>query len=106
MATQHVVDQPGADGWGRRRPTTSTPQSGTGAAWTGIVVALLVLTALIVFMLQNTQPVEVTFFALEATVPLMLALLIAAVGAGLVTLLLGRMRTGQLRRRRVRERRR
>lgn len=45
--------------------------------WVRIFIAALLLAALIVFMLQNTRPVLVTFLTMEGTVPLAIALLIA-----------------------------
>lgn len=71
----------------------------TGAAWMGVVVGALVLVLLIVFMLQNTVPVEVAFFGLRGTAPLAVTLLIAGVGFAVVTVLVGSLRLGQLRRR-------
>jgi uncharacterized integral membrane protein len=68
-------------------------------AWVGIAVAVAVLVLLIVFMLQNTAPVEVAFFGLRGTAPLSATLLIAGVGFALVTLIVGSLRIGQLRRR-------
>lgn len=70
----------------------------TGAAWVGIVVGAAVLVLLIVFMLQNTVPVEVAFFGLRGTAPLALTLLIAGVGFAVVTLVVGSLRIRQLRR--------
>ena len=88
-------------------PELSTPEpprapvrrTRTGAAWVGIVVGAAVLVLLIVFMLQNTVPVEVAFLGLTGTAPLALALLIAGVGFAVVTLIVGSLRIGQLRRR-------
>lgn len=74
-------------------------RSRAGAAWVGIAVAVAVLVLLIVFMLQNTEPVEVAFFGLRGTAPLSATLLIAGVGFALVTLIVGSLRIGQLRRR-------
>ncbi|ACZ29196.1 hypothetical protein Xcel_0157 [Xylanimonas cellulosilytica DSM 15894] len=76
------------------------PRSRAGALWVGICVAALVLVALIVFMLQNTEPVLVSFLGMEGTVPLAIALLIAGVGVGIVALVIGTVRITQLRRRR------
>ena len=70
-----------------------------GAAWVGIVVGAAVLVLLIVFMLQNTVPVEVAFFGLRGSAPLAVTLLIAGVGFAVVTLIVGSLRMGQLRRR-------
>jgi len=65
---------------------------------------VLVLIVLIVFMLQNTAPVEVHFFGMTGSAPLALTLLIAGVGVGVVTLIVGSVRIGQLRHRIRRDR--
>jgi uncharacterized integral membrane protein len=54
--------------------------------------------ALIVFMVQNTHTVQVTFLGLTGSTSLALMLLIAAVGGILLTLVLGSARILQLRR--------
>jgi uncharacterized integral membrane protein len=71
----------------------------TSAAWFGISVGVLLLIALIVFMLQNTGPVAVSFLGMTGTAPLALALLIAGVAVGVVVLVFASLRIGQLRRR-------
>lgn len=75
------------------------PVTRTSAAWLAICTAALILVVLIVFMLQNTGSVEVTFLGLTGSVPLALALLIAAVGAAILTMIVGVARMTQLRRR-------
>ena len=70
-----------------------------GATWVGLVVAAVVLVLLVVFMLQNTEPVEVTFFGLRGSAPLALTLLIAGLGVGLIALVVGSVRITQLRHR-------
>jgi uncharacterized integral membrane protein len=59
--------------------------------------ALLLLALLIVFMLQNSAKVEIHFFGLTGTIPLGMALLIAAVGGGVVVASAGIARVAQLR---------
>lgn len=85
------------------RPTETRPReasrSRAGAVWVGICVAALVLVALIVFMLQNTELVLVSFLGMQGTVPLAVALLIAGVGVGIIALIIGTVRITQLRRR-------
>jgi putative membrane protein len=71
----------------------------TSMAWTSLCVAALTLVILIIFMLQNTRSVEVSFLWMEGAVPLALALLIAAVGAAILTMVVGVARITQLRRR-------
>ena len=75
------------------------PRSRTGATWVGLCIAALVLVALIVFMLQNTQLVLISFLGWQGSVPLALALLIAGIGVGIVALVVGTLRIHQLRRR-------
>jgi uncharacterized integral membrane protein len=67
------------------------------AAWVATAAALLLLILLIVFMLQNTGRVEVHFLGLAGSLPLGMALLIAAVGAGVVVAIAGVARVTQLR---------
>jgi uncharacterized integral membrane protein len=79
-------------------PRTKVPHTRTGAAWFGICVAALLFVVLIVFMLQNTLSVEVSFLWMHGDLPLALALLIAAVGAAILTMVVGAARITQLRR--------
>jgi lipopolysaccharide assembly protein A len=74
------------------------PRTRAGAAWVGICAAVLALVALIVFMMQNTGSVEVTFLWMHGNLPLALALLIAGVGVTMLTLIVGTARIAQLRR--------
>ena len=74
------------------------PRTRTSAAWVGICVAALLFVVLIIFMLQNTGSVEVTFLGLHGNLPLAMALLIAAVGAAILTMVVGAARITQLRR--------
>ena len=89
---QDLVGPPAQSSSGR------VPRTRTGAAWFGIGAAALVLVVLIVFMLQNTRSVEVTFLWMHGNVPLALALLIAGVGVAVLAMAVGEARIGQLRR--------
>jgi uncharacterized integral membrane protein len=60
-------------------------------------IALLLLILLIVFILQNSTKVEVQFLGMSATIALGMALLIAAVGGGVVVAIAGVARVTQLR---------
>jgi uncharacterized integral membrane protein len=55
------------------------------------------LILLIVFVLQNSTKVEVHFLGLSGTIPLGMALLIAAVGGGVLVAIAGVARVTQLR---------
>jgi uncharacterized integral membrane protein len=74
------------------------PRTRTGAAWFGICAAAVAFVVLIVFMLQNTRSVEVTFLWMHGSLPLALALLIASVGAAILAITVGAARITQLRR--------
>ena len=67
------------------------------AAWVATAAALLLLVMLIVFILQNTARVEVHYLGLAGSLPLGMALLIAAVGGGVVVAIAGIARVTQLR---------
>ena len=83
---------------GATSPATRVPRTRTGAAWFGVCTAALLLVILIVFMLQNTRSVEVTFLWMHGTLPLALALLIAGVGVAVAAMIIGTARITQLRR--------
>jgi uncharacterized integral membrane protein len=89
---QGLVDAPPA-----AAVTSRVPRTRAGATWFGICVAALLFVVLIVFMLQNTRSVEVSFLGMHGNLPLAMALLIAAVGAALLTMAVGAARITQLR---------
>jgi uncharacterized integral membrane protein len=60
--------------------------------------ALLLLVMLIVFILQNTMRVEVHYIGFAGSLPLGMAMLIAAVGGGVLVAISGVARITQLRR--------
>ncbi|WP_263118608.1 lipopolysaccharide assembly protein LapA domain-containing protein [Cellulomonas sp. RIT-PI-Y] len=94
-----VASPGGSAGTGRQDRLDRPARTRTGSAWVGICVGALVLVALVVFMLQNTEPVDVTFLGMTGTAPLALVLLVAGLGVGVVALVVGALRIGQLRRR-------
>lgn len=88
-------------------PTRSAPRfTRASAAWLATGVALLLLILLIIFILQNSTKVELHFLGMSGSVPLGMALLIAAVGGGVVVAIVGVARVTQLRMtaRRIRQR--
>lgn len=78
--------------------------SRTSGTWIAVIVLSLLLLLLAVFILQNTQRVEVAFFGWTGQAPLAATLLIAAAGGALVVASAGALRILQLRRRVKRER--
>jgi uncharacterized integral membrane protein len=79
-------------------PPVRVRHTRTGAAWVALAVAALIAVLLIVFLAQNTRSTEISFLWMTASTPLAVALLIAAVGSALLTLVLGTARIAQLRR--------
>jgi uncharacterized integral membrane protein len=71
----------------------------------GIVLAILVVIATLIFILQNNRDVQIDWLGFHARLSLAIALLIAAVGGALVPILAGGARIIQLRvaRRRARK---
>jgi uncharacterized integral membrane protein len=86
----------------RAETETSTPgrvpRTRVGMAWVTAGTAAVLTIALIIFLAQNTRSTEVRFLWMSASTPLAVALLIAAVGSVLLTLILGTARIAQLRR--------
>ena len=86
-------------------PRTETPAPApeprqvtrAGMVWVAVASALVVLILLIAFILQNQEYVQVKFFGLEGSVPLGIALFIAAVGGGVLVAIAGAARIIQLR---------
>jgi putative membrane protein len=95
------ADQPTPRSVPADMPTSATtsrvPRTRIGAAWFGICAAALTGVVLIVFMLQNTGSVKVSFLWMEGSLPLALALLIAGVGVGILAMVAGTARMTQLR---------
>ena len=64
-----------------------------------LVAAAFLAVLLIIFLVQNTRSTEISFLWMTTSTPLAVALLIAAVGSVLLTVILGTARITQLRRR-------
>jgi uncharacterized integral membrane protein len=64
----------------------------------GLIAGLGALILLVVFIVQNTHAVHITFFGAHASVSLAAALLVAAVAGALVMAVAGTARITQLRR--------
>ncbi len=104
MATERPPSPPSDEGPGQEPSSgNGSPREGAprltraSAVWVATGAALLLLIMLIVFMLQNSAKVEVHFLSLTGTIPLGLALLIAAVAGGVLVAVAGAARVTQLR---------
>ena len=90
---------PGAAAPGSGTPSTApVRRSRSGGLWVGLILSALVLLLLLVFILQNSEPVLISFFALEGVLPTGVALLLAAIAGILLVAIPGSLRILQLRR--------
>jgi uncharacterized integral membrane protein len=107
-ATQPTMRPAVADG-----PTVPTPtgqpgppsgqgervaHSRTGVLWTGLILSAIVLLVLLIFILQNSAPVQINFLGASGTLPTGVALLLAAIAGLLLVAIPGGLRILQLRR--------
>lgn len=101
-ATQNRPDPQGSEtmtSGPRSRPSGRgrAPRSRIGGAWVALIAAAVVLLFLLIFVLQNGQRVEVSFLGANGTLPMGVALLLAAVFGVLLVALPGTARIIQLR---------
>jgi uncharacterized integral membrane protein len=68
------------------------------ALWMSLIAGFLILIVLLVFIAQNTESTAFAFFGWRWTLPLGVAILLAAVCGGLLTVFVGAARIFQLRR--------
>jgi uncharacterized integral membrane protein len=69
-----------------------------GALWTALIAGFLILILLLIFIAQNTASTPFQFLGWHWTLPLGVAILLAAVVGGLITVAVGTARILQLRR--------
>ncbi|MBT1001379.1 DUF1049 domain-containing protein [Paenarthrobacter sp. DKR-5] len=110
-AQGRATPAPGTDTAGRpgtAAGTQTAPRSEVtraGVVWVSVAVALVLLVGLIVFILQNQDVALVHFLGFEGSVPVGMALFIAAVAGGVLVGIAGAVRITQLRLRDRRQRR-
>lgn len=73
-------------------------RSRTGGLWTGLVFSAVVLIFLLVFILQNLEPVRIAFLGFGGSLPIGVALLLAAIAGLLLVAVPAGVRMVQLRR--------
>ena len=86
-------------------PTAQTPEPGpavrrsrSGGLWTGLILSAIVLVFLLVFILQNQIAVTIKFLGFAGSVPVGVALLLAAIAGLLLVAIPGGVRMVLLRR--------
>lgn len=76
-----------------------TGRTRISAAWVGVMAGAVVLVLLLVFILQNTRSVKVSYLGLAGSMPLGIALLLAAIAGLLLAGGIASLRIWQLRHR-------
>jgi uncharacterized integral membrane protein len=79
-------------------PESAVKFTRAASLWTSLTAGFLILLVLLIFVVQNIDPAKITFLGWTGSLPLGVALLLAAVGGGLITVLVGTARIYQLRR--------
>lgn len=72
--------------------------SRSSALYIGLVVAAILAIVVLIFIIQNSDPVTIQFFGLEGSLPTGVAILLAAVVGILIVAIPGSVRILQLRR--------
>jgi uncharacterized integral membrane protein len=108
--TQAQADDSSGESRPAERPSpppapSAPPRTRTSAAFKSLVAAAIVLILLLVFILENTQSVKISYFGASGHMPLGVALLLAAAGGALLIAVVGTLRITQLRRHSKRQRR-
>lgn len=79
-------------------PESAVKFTRAAALWSALIVGFVILILLLVFIMQNTGPTTIHFFVWEWNLPVGVAILLAAVCGGLLTVAAGTARIVQLRR--------
>jgi uncharacterized integral membrane protein len=74
------------------------PRTRISTAFSGLVAGAILLILLLIFILENTQSVKISWLGLGGHIALGVALLLAAVGGAALVGILGLARIGQVRR--------
>jgi uncharacterized integral membrane protein len=80
-------------------PSDPTGRTRISGVWVGVIIAAVVLALLLVFILQNTKSVKISYFSSVVTMPIGVALLLATIGGVLFAGVVASLRIWQLRHR-------
>lgn len=79
-------------------PESAVKFTRAAALWSALIVGFLILILLLVFIMQNTDSTTINFFVWQWNLPVGVAILLAAVCGGLLTVAAATARIIQLRR--------
>jgi uncharacterized integral membrane protein len=91
-------DPTGTAGEYLARPESAVKFTRAAALWSALITGFVILIVLLVFIMQNTDSTTINFFGWEWNLPVGVAILLAAVCGGLLTVAVGTARIVQLRR--------
>lgn len=102
-ATATTVPSPSANGSAPPPPVPKTPQRGRmhtriSGMRTGLIAGAAALVVVMIFIIQNTRAVDVSFLGVHLRLSLAVALLFAAIAGALLMTIAGTARITQLRR--------
>lgn len=80
------------------KPESAVKFTRAAALWSALITGFVILIVLLVFIMQNTNSTTINFFGWEWNLPVGVAILLAAVCGGLLTVAVGTARIVQLRR--------
>lgn len=80
----------------KREPAVTRTR--TGGLWTGLILSAIVGIFLLIFILQNNEPMSIDFLGFSGALPSGVALLLAAIAGLLLVAIPGGLRILQLRR--------
>ncbi|WP_058235865.1 LapA family protein [Devriesea agamarum] len=79
-------------------PESADHQGGgkTAAVWISLIIGAVILVLLLVFIIQNSASTQFTYFSAQFSLPLGVAMLLAAIAGALVMALVGSVRMLQM----------
>jgi uncharacterized integral membrane protein len=80
------------------KPQSAVKFTRAAALWSALIAGFVVLIVLLVFIMQNTDSTTIHFLGWAGSLPVGVAILLAAVCGGLLTVAVGTARIVQLRR--------
>jgi uncharacterized integral membrane protein len=80
------------------KPESAVKFTRAAALWSALIAGFVILIVLLVFIMQNTDSTTINFFGWDWNLPVGVAILLAAVCGGLLTVAAGSARIVQLRR--------
>ncbi|MDL2363031.1 MAG: lipopolysaccharide assembly protein LapA domain-containing protein [Patescibacteria group bacterium] len=78
------------------KTTLAKEHSKAGNAWTALAVFVILLLLLAIFILQNSNKVQINFLSFHGSLSFGVGMLLAAIAGSILTLLIGSVRILQL----------